>query len=223
MQRRSRVLGRPSARAASGGNPSLPWLPRAVVPRDAVLCLTRPRSHPSGQFTDDRFSSTSYQLAAVLGRLRHHGRRGTASPLLFFDGVVHVPEVGASAPLRMGLVLVLGVFVDPHRPHPSPGGTPTVVGAPPNGPSGLSSQRVGPGPSSYWDELRSGGKAHPKRVMTATGPAATVRSTRQTGARSSRHRRDWQMTKASEHRSARRVQETSGWTAGLILLAAIMQ
>jgi len=156
MQRRSRVLGRPLARAASGGNPSLPWLPRAVVP-------------------------------------------------------------------RMGLVLVLGVFVDPHRPHPSPGGTPTVVGAPPNGPSGLSSRRVGPGPSSYWDELRSGGKAHPKRVMTATGPAATVRSTRQTGARSSRHRRDWQMTKASEHRSARRVQETSCWTAGLILLAAIMQ
>jgi hypothetical protein len=31
------------------------------------------------------------------------------------------------------------------------------------------------------------------------------------------------MTKASEHRSARRVQETSGWMAGFILLAAIMQ
>jgi hypothetical protein len=68
-----------------------------------------------------------------------------------------------------------------------------------------------------------GGEAHPKRVMTATGLAATVRSTRQTGARSSRHRRDWQMTKASEYRSARRVQEASGWTVGFIMLAAIMQ
>jgi hypothetical protein len=49
------------------------------------------------------------------------------------------------------------VFVDSHRPHPSQGGTPTVVGDPPDGPSRPSSQRVGPGPSSCWDELRSGG------------------------------------------------------------------
>ena len=31
------------------------------------------------------------------------------------------------------------------------------------------------------------------------------------------------MTKASEYRSARRAEETSGWTVGFILLAAIMQ
>jgi hypothetical protein len=58
--------------------------------------------------------------------------------------------------------------------------------------------------------------------MTATGLAATVRLTRPTGARSSRHRRDWQMTKASEYRSARRAEETSGWTVADVLLAAIM-
>ena len=31
------------------------------------------------------------------------------------------------------------------------------------------------------------------------------------------------MTKASEYRSARRAEETSGWMVGFILLAAIMQ
>ena len=47
---------------------------RRLVPYQA-------ESHPSGPLTDDPFSPTSYQLAAVLGRLRHHGRQGTASPL----------------------------------------------------------------------------------------------------------------------------------------------
>jgi hypothetical protein len=99
----------------------------------------------------------------------------------------HAPaEVGAPAPL--GMMLVLGVFVDFHRPHPSPGGTPTIVCDPPNGPSGQSSQRGRPpGRASLLGSvvclvscrLRAeraglpviphGGKAHPKRVMTATG------------------------------------------------------
>jgi hypothetical protein len=42
-------------------------VPRAVVLRDAILRLTRPSSHPSGPLTDDPFSSTTCQLAAVLG------------------------------------------------------------------------------------------------------------------------------------------------------------
>jgi hypothetical protein len=32
IHRPVRILGGPSARAASGGNPSLTWLPRSVVP-----------------------------------------------------------------------------------------------------------------------------------------------------------------------------------------------
>jgi hypothetical protein len=53
MQRRGRVLGGPSARAASGGNLSLPWLPRRVVRQDrgrldmfaAVLGRLSPPGH----------------------------------------------------------------------------------------------------------------------------------------------------------------------------------
>ena len=64
------------------------------------------------------------------------------------------------------------------------------------------------------------------RVMIATGPGATVPSTQRTGlpepARSSRQRRNWQMTEDSGYRSARRAEEPSGTAVGFILFAAIM-
>ena len=86
-----------------------------------------------------------------------------ARSFLFHDGVVHVPQVGASAALGMVLVLVLGVFVDSHRSHPPQAVRRPSSATDPNGPSGLSSHRVGPGPTSCWDELRSGG-SHGRRA-----------------------------------------------------------
>jgi hypothetical protein len=47
IHRRGRDLGGPSARAAFGGNLTLPWLPHRVIPHETVLLRRSRRSHAS--------------------------------------------------------------------------------------------------------------------------------------------------------------------------------
>jgi hypothetical protein len=114
--------------------PGLCGRPRAGNDTTVTRVPASPRSSTAScTCRGRRLPSDGLWLAAVPAQ---------AGSFLFHDRFVDVPQVGAPAPL--GTMLVLGVFVDSHHPHPSPGGTPTIVGDPPNGLSGQSSQRVGP-------------------------------------------------------------------------------